>query len=198
MIQTSSYDEKGLLLQVSAGDEQAFRELFTAWSPKLYHFTLGLTGSPELAEDIVQDSFLKIWLRRDRLSEVEHFSSYLFRMARNQIVSGIRRKAMENLILDKRIGQPEPEAGVDEHLHIKLVKNVIEQAVQQLPEQQRRVWRLRRQEGLRIKEVAAALGISEVTVKRHLTQAQSTLRQVLETEFPFDAGILGILLAIGW
>lgn len=196
MNQSSTYDDKTLLLQVSQGNELAFQELFNAWSSRLYHFTLGLTKTHELAEDIVQDTFLKIWLRRDRLNAVEHFSAYLFRMAQNAVVDSLKRQANEVLILERNISvfteDPEP----DSRLHIKLVKNVLEEAVRKLPAQQQKVWRLRREYGKRIKEIAAEMGISEMTVKGHLNRAQASLRSDLEREFPLEGGILMLILGL--
>lgn len=193
----NSHTEKDLLLRVAEGDENAFRLLFTQWSSKLYHFIYQLSGSKETAEDILQDSFLKIWLRRDRLDSIDNFSAYLFRMAKNAVADSVRRRALE-AALPKRIlsdgyASDDPDAG----LHIKLVKNVLEQAVRNLPEQQQKVWRLRREYGKRIREISDELGISENTVKRHLGLATDNLREELRREFPLEGGILLVLLGFG-
>jgi RNA polymerase sigma-70 factor (family 1) len=193
---TTYGSEHALLQRVAAGDQQAFRVLFDAWTSRLYHYTFQLTGSRELAEDIVQDSFLKIWLRRDQLPSIENFGAYLFRMAQNAVLNGLRRKATESMVLEKRMALPQPDAEPDTLLHIKLVKNVLEEAVKTLPEQQQKVWRLRREQGKHIKEIAGDLGLAEPTVKRHLSKAQATLRSILEKEFPMEGGILLTLLGL--
>ncbi len=190
------HTEQLLLHEVANGSEAAFRSLFERYSGKLYHFILPLTGSAELAEDIVQDSFLKIWLYRERLSSITHFNAYLFRMARNAIITGMQRRAVETGIITAKLAPAGSPVLPDEELQIKFVKNTINEAVNSLPEQQRKVWLLRRESGMSINEIAGLLHISAVTVKRHLTEAGKKLRQVLKTEFPDEYGILLTILAL--
>ena len=190
------YHEKALLRQVAKGDEKAFRTLFNAYRDRLYFYVLQIQQSKEVAEDIVQDTFLRIWLRRDQLPAIDHFNAYIFRMAQNAVMTGLRRKALETTILQEKIMPAQEEAGVDEELHFKFVKDTLQKAVNALPEQQKKVYLLRRVEGMRIREIAEALNISEVTVKRHLGQAQKALRYTIETNFPYESGILLIIFGI--
>lgn len=190
------HNEKMLLSQVAAGSEEAFRTLFDAYSSRLLQFALQLTGNRELAEDLVQDSFLTLWVRREQLTEIEHFSAYLYRMVRYAVLRGLKRKAIEADAVENKIKPLPPEPEQDDLLHIKFVKEVLNRAVQELPEQQRKVWLLRREEGRRTKEVAELLGISEITVKRHLGAAQQKLRDTLQQEFPLEGGILIIILGL--
>jgi len=185
-----------LLAEVAAGSEDAFRTVFDAYSPRLLQFALQLTGNRELAEDIVQDSFLTIWVRREQLSEIDHFSAYLYTMVRHAVFRGLKRKAMAADAVEHKLAPLPPEADQDELLHIKQVREVLNRAVQELPEQQKKVWLLRREEGRRTKEVAQLLGISEITVKRHLGAAQAKLRDRLKQEFPLEGGILIIILGL--
>lgn len=194
MNEAQQYDERKLLTEIAAGDEVAFQAVFTHWSSRLYGFTLQLAGSKETAEDIVQDTFLKIWLRRDRLSEITNFSAYLFSMARHAVGESLRRRALEAVIVEKN--SPEENYETESQLHIKLVKNVLEQAVRNLPAQQEKVWRMRREYGQRVKEIAMELGVSESTVKEHLRLAQGKLKAELVREFPMEGGIL--LVILGW
>jgi RNA polymerase sigma-70 factor (ECF subfamily) len=190
------YHEKALLLQVAKGDERAFHVLFDTYRDRLYFYVLQIQDSKEIAEDIVQDTFLRIWLRRDQLPAIEHFNAYIFRMAQNAVMTGLRRKALETTILQEKMAPVTTEAGVDDQLHFKLVKDVIQKAVSTLPEQQKKVYLLRREEGRRIREIAQALNISEITVKRHLNRAQKALRQAIEINFPYESGILLIIFGL--
>lgn len=190
------HNEKELLRQIANGDERAFRSIFDAYHHRLYFYILQISSSQQVAEDIVQDTFLKIWLHRDQLPQVEQFNAYIFRVARNTVLSSLRRKALETVIVEQKL-EPVPGApDAHEQLHIKLVKEVLQQAVNALPEQQQKVYRLRREGGLSIKEVARLLGISEITVKRHLTLATKTLREVFDYHFPADSAILLIILGL--
>ena len=188
--------EKDLLQRIAKGDEEAFHRLFDAYRNRLYFYTLQITGSKELAEDTVQDTFLRIWLHREQLLGVVHFNAYIFRIARNGVLNGFRRKALEATIIRERSEQQQYEPEAEEKLHFKLVRSELQKAVDALPQQQRRVYLLRREEGRPIKEIAALLDISEITVKRHLTQAQKQLRQVIENRFPFESGILLIIFGL--
>ena len=70
--------DKTLLLRIAEGDEAAFTQVFNIFKNKIFTVAYKLTESQTLAEEIVQDVFLKIWLKRDKLAEVNDFSSYLF------------------------------------------------------------------------------------------------------------------------
>ena len=87
-----------MLQDVARGDEHAFARLFHAYRDKLYGFIVKITGSRELAEDVVQDVFLKIWTHRSNLHEVENFNAYLFRMSHNQVMNGLKRMNLESSI----------------------------------------------------------------------------------------------------
>ncbi len=85
--------ERDWLHMAADGDELAFTHLFHAYKFKLYGFISKLTGSPDTAEDVVQDVFLKLWKDRQALRHVESFGSYLFRMAQNHAINGFRKMA---------------------------------------------------------------------------------------------------------
>lgn len=187
------HNEKALILKVAEGDEKAFRALFDTYRNRLYFYTLQITSSKEMAEDIVQDTFLKIWLRREQLRQVEHFNAYIFRVAQNTILSGIRRKALEAAILAGKVASPHDEESADERLHFKMIKTALQKAVNSLPEQQKKAYKLRREDGLGIQQIARIMGISPNTAKRHLTEAHKTLRQCLRHSFPHEGGILMII-----
>jgi RNA polymerase sigma-70 factor (ECF subfamily) len=91
--------EKELLQGVAEGNELAFGQLFHNWRDKLYFFILRIVDSSSITEDLVQDVFVKIWVNRETLSTIENFGAYLYTMARNEAISGMRRKASETVIL---------------------------------------------------------------------------------------------------
>jgi len=188
--------EKKLLQEVAAGSTVAFRTIFDAYRDRLYSYLLSITSSHETSEDILQESFLKIWLRRNELSQVENFGGYLFRMAMNGAINGLRRKALEATARNNTPLNPAPAAAPDVQLHFKEVRQVINRVVDTLPIQQKRVYQLRREDGMRIKEIADMMKISDITVKRHLTEAQKKIREAIERSFRDDALILLIILGL--
>ena len=114
-------------------------------------------------------------------------------MAQNGVISGLRRKAVEESILSEKQNQQQTQEVPDQQLHYKQVKGVLQKAIEALPPQQKKVFLLRREEGRKISEIASLMNISGLTVKRHLTAAQKTIRHALETSFPDDWAILIII-----
>src|SRR5690606_20977917 len=96
---TTFCDQHDLLKRMAAGDQLAFGKLFHAWRDKLYFFLLRITDSPETAEDVVQETFAKLWANRERLDAVQNFGAYIYRMAENKIIDRMRRMARETSIL---------------------------------------------------------------------------------------------------
>ncbi len=86
----NSYNEKALLEQIAQGDEAAFATLYDRHWKRVYTIALQYTKSPEAAQDIVQDVFIKIWVNKENLLQVREFKPYLFVTARNMIISSLR------------------------------------------------------------------------------------------------------------
>lgn len=171
------HNEKQLLLRVAEGDEAAFTLLFNVYRPRIYTVGLKITGSENHTEELVQDIFLKVWLRREMLNEVENFSAYLFTMVKNAaynaLKSALKRKEKEEAASDD---MPGTEIGLEHLLEAKDYNNVLHQAVTRLPLQQSKVYRMVKVQGYKREEVAAALGISPLTVKKHLQEARRSVR----------------------
>jgi len=177
-------NEKELLEKIAAGNESAFKELFHLWRDKLYFFVLRITQSPEMAEDILQDVFVKIWTNRAALNTIQYFDAYVYKMSQNQAISGMKRAAQETLILSELKKGPEASALVtdDVVIHRELSKK-FQAILYKLPTQQRLVYTLTHIHGLKHDEVAQQLKISASTVKNHMTRALCTIRQELTQHY---------------
>lgn len=171
-------NEKELLLKIAEGDESAFKDLFHSWRDKLYFFVLRITHSSEMAEDLLQDVFMKIWTNRATLSSIQHFDAYIYQMSRNQAISGMRRMAQETMILAE-LKKPQTEAVTDDTIVHRELNNKFQAILRKLPTQQRLVYTLTHLQGLKHEEVAQQLKISSSTVKNHMTRALCTIRQEL-------------------
>jgi len=179
-----------LLLKIAQGDESAFKVLFHSWRDKLYFFILRITHSSEMAEDMLQDTFMKIWTNRATLPSIHHFDAYIYQMSRNQAISGMKRMAQETLILSELKKAPEP-AEEDSVAHRELNRE-FQAILHKLPTQQRLVYTLTHLQGLKHEEVAQQLKISSSTVKNHMTRALYTIRQQLLQHI--EMIIIGMLL----
>jgi len=168
--------EHDLLQRIARGDGAAFALLFSRYSDWVYATSLRLTRSGELAEEIVQDVFLKIWLKREGLMAIESFSDYLFTIARNQSFTVLKR-----MLRLQSIGRLPEDAvladnGTDAAILYKDFESVLQAAISRLPRRQNQVYRLIRLQGLKREEAAARLGISPHTVKIHLREALLSVR----------------------
>jgi RNA polymerase sigma-70 factor (ECF subfamily) len=173
-----------LIMRVVQGDEIAFEQLFRQYKNKLYSFIFHLSGSATIAEDVLQDVFLKIWRDRGQLTGIDNFNAYLYRMAQNTAINVLRRQSREALLLNE-VQRLAPE-GVhsDELLAAKEVQTALQQAINNLPPQQRKVYQLGQEQGLTYEQIAHALGISTSTVRNHMVQALKAIREYIALHFP--------------
>jgi RNA polymerase sigma-70 factor (ECF subfamily) len=168
---------KDLLLRVAAGDESAFVILFDTFKHYIYAAAYKLSDSHLVAEEVVQEVFLKVWIRRISLEEVTHFKAWLFTIARNETFDMMKRMAKEEL---QKAGwkQSAPPAlqYADELLLNKEYESIMLEAISMLPPQQYKVYELVKTKGLSREYAATILNLSPETVKAHLSQAMRKIR----------------------
>lgn len=171
-------EEQALLALAAVGNEAAFEALFMKYRQKLYSFMLQLNGSSVAAEDIVQEVFFRLWKEHDKLASIQHFNSYLFRMAQNQAINDFRKMANATLfpIEEAERSEAAPASASNEDIEFKALRERVHEIVNSLPPQQRKIYLLNREQGLKHKEIAALLNISPSTVNKHLVQALQALR----------------------
>lgn len=170
-------DIRNLLNRLSKNDEHAFRLIFHAFSDRVYSFSLRLTRSQETAEEMVQEVFLKIWINRTSLAAIENFHAYLYTITRNLAFNTLKRMSVEEkakTILQRE--QTDIHSDTEETVIHRDYQQLLNRAISHLPPQQRLVYSLCHQEGLRYEEVAQRLNISRLTVKTHMQQALRTLK----------------------
>ena len=101
------HNEDELQKQVSLGDEQAFKTLFDLYQPRLFHYVFTIVKSKEVAEELVMDVFLKLWLGRDMMTEIQNLEGFLFRVAYNKSIDFFRAakndKRFSDLLLEKKL-----------------------------------------------------------------------------------------------
>ena len=184
------HDELELLNLISNGNEIAFRKIFNHYSNRLYSYAFRITDNEELAEEIVMDTFMKIWCSRNELVSVNNFDSYLFTIVRNHAFNAIKRRAHESLIINQlSLSITEYEDCTEDTVVYNDYQHILSKAVNQLPPQQRLVYSLSRDEGLKYDEIANQLNLSKNTVKAHLKKALSTLRIVFSNYLLLSFGL---------
>lgn len=170
-------NEQVLLDQITIGGQKAFAIVFTHYSKFVYSFAFKLTRSDSLAEEIVQEVFLKIWVHRGDIGNIENFGAYLNRITRNQAYNVLRKISYETLISAELSKQAPTEANdTEKEINFKEAGKTLNRAIENLTPQQKIVYTLCHQEGLKYSEVADRLNISTSTVHSHMKQALHTIR----------------------
>ena len=175
-------DEKNLLQQIAQGDERAFATLFYAYLTNLQPYIMKLTRSTEDTEEVIQETFMRLWMSRDKLSAVRTLHAWIYTIAANECYKYLKKKSSrQNGLSD--LGKADAGSGEDPStlhvLHLKEVNRLVTEAVGQLPLQRRRIYQMSRDEGMKIPEIAATLRISPNTVKNTLVHALGFIRKYL-------------------
>ena len=176
---SSAVSDRLLFRRISEGDESAFREIFHSYRRILYPVILKLVKNETDAKEILQETFLKLWLKRETLPTVENPGGWLYHVASTEALMHLRKesryakrlqKAATSAIGSGATGAPSL-TDIHENFDRKEVKLLISDAVNKLPSRRRQVFQMSRLEGYSRKEIAETLGISENTVRNQLTEA---------------------------
>lgn len=173
--------EQALFISISEGDEMAFTTCYSEYGRMLMPFLVRLVGSRDSAEEIIQEVFLKVWLHRDRLAEVENPRSWLFRVAANTGRNWLKKQMLIEQKMQEHHRQHDIPAPVTpDHVDFKSIAGVVQRTIQSFPPQRRRIYEMSREEGLKPAEIAARLELSVSTVKNTLLSALKTIRENIE------------------
>lgn len=188
----SPYNEHELFLLIAEGDEKAFRQLFEQYSPILLSFLFRITKTETIAEELMQETMLRVWINRDKLPDVEHPRAWLYRIATNLGLNWMQKKLTEEkavrLSTTTTTTISKEHEPIEDQISLKELQLQVKEAVNQLPPQRKLIYQLSREKGMSRQEIAAELNISESTVKTSLRLALRSMREYLEKS--------GYLLAI--
>ena len=169
------YEETHLLSRIAGGDEHAFRSLFDLYRGRVMAYAFRLSKSRYVAEEIVQEVFLKLWTNRAQLSEIQNIGTYIFVLVKNRTLDHLRKIANEGRLFEEVWHTISERREAPGHLDVKDSIRLIEKAVGQLSPQQQKIFYLSRSEGLSHHEIAEKCALSKNTVKNHLVK---TLRHI--------------------
>jgi len=178
MPEDTRYDINNLLFQVGQGDEFAFKTVFDFYKERFYAASLKMTHSADMAQEVVQEVFVSLWVKRVQVAAAANREGYLFAILHNSIYTHFRKIALEKA-LKKKIEQQSEDIDtgtVEDILLAKENREMFEATISQLPPQQRVVYKLSKQQGLSREQIASELHISPHTVKNHLQQAIRFIR----------------------
>lgn len=165
--------------ELRGGSYSAFNELYNIYSDMLYSFIVQLTKSPSEAKDIVQETFLRIWLTRENLMPDKSFKAYLFQIAHNLIIDALRKQvnkiSFEQYISSKYF-EDYSNNNIEDTISFDDFVALLEQAKQKMSRRQREIFSLSRQQGMDVEEIAKTLNLSEKTVRNNLSIALGIIK----------------------
>lgn len=185
MAHNNLHTEKELLMQISEGNEKAFRTLFSDYYEQLYHYIFRFIKSKQVAEELVMDVFLKIWLGRELIPQIEKFDAFLFRVAHNKSIDFLRSVARDPKFQDllwENI-QLANNTPADSSILVQEYETKLREAVSLLSPQRKKVFQLSREQDMTHDQIAAQLNLSKHTINNHIIEAQRFIRAYLSKNF---------------
>ncbi|WP_316789966.1 RNA polymerase sigma-70 factor [Pedobacter frigoris] len=191
--------EEHLLLQDAAlGSRSAFTSLYTFYLPKLYKYIFPFVRcSKEDTEEILHDMFMKIWEKKEDLSTIKSFNSYLYTMARNRLVnihehSKVKQKAIDYILHHSEV----TGNNTDDNFIYSQYREVIQRAIDTLPPKRKRVFEMSAYEELSQDEIAVIMNISKSMVKKQLYTATRYVKEYLKVHADLTA-FIALCFSIG-
>lgn len=172
---------KSLQQQIASGNQQAFASLFRLLYPRLLSFAMQYVHVKETAEEIANDVFIKLWNRKEYLDQVNNISTYLFVSVKNLSLNYLKQYSHIHVVVENNEGDTNlvNHEDPEQQLEWKEMSFQLSQAIDNLPDQCRAVFKLIKEDGFRYKEVAEILGISPRTVETQLFRAMKKLQSLI-------------------
>jgi RNA polymerase sigma-70 factor (family 1) len=169
-----------LLEKLKLQDSKAFSQLYTLYVKKIYAYALGILKSPSLAEDVTQDTFVKLWEHASSIKSDRSIQPFLFTIVRNLSLNVIKQASKQTFISDEIFSHVESqqEDGL-QYTERKQTGEIIGKAVDQLPPQRRIIYDLCRNYGYSYKQTADKLGIKDSTVNSQMVKALKTIKDFM-------------------
>ena len=172
-----------LYKRIADGDEAAFASLFNRFYPLLRPFIFKMTRSADKTEEMLQETFMRVWLNRDQLPEIENMHAWIFTIASRQCLNAIRKDLNHR---KKLAALQQQESGTElntpfDKTQLTEITRLVMEAINKMPAQRQRIYRMSREQGLKHAEIARALSISVATVKNVLVVALKDIRAYLAT-----------------
>lgn len=175
-------DERELICRLRKGDQLAFYKIYAFYSRPLAQKLMHLLRSEELAEDILQDIFVKVWEIRHTINPDLSFAALIFKMAANLSKNVYRRNLYDQLMRNSI--PPDPSHNpIEEQTNQSDAKALLESALNKLTPRQKQVYVMHKLEGLSYHEISAALQISTSAINHHIQEANKQIKILLRPNY---------------
>ncbi|QEH41635.1 RNA polymerase sigma factor [Chitinophaga sp. XS-30] len=177
----NSDNESGLLQRISEGDEQAFAALYKIYVPRLVPVIRRTVQSEIMVNEVIQETFVRLWIGRDKLGGVRDAGAWIYRIAANVSYNYLKRRLVEQKALKVAgTSRTEEHEDISAGIYLRELLGSVREAVQHMSPQRQKIYRLSREQGLTVPEIAAELGLSTNTVRNTLSSALDFLRDYLQ------------------
>lgn len=180
-------NEQQLLKRLKNDDEAAFKVLFNDFYSKLYYFVLEFIPLRDIAENIVQDTLVTLWNKRNQLKDDSNLTSYLFTVAKNNSLKKLRDKKYSQKLFSNTMDVGELDLNVETLSTVDTsvcafmdIEQIIQETLASLPPQCRKVFELSRFQEMKNREIAEELNISIKTVEKHISKGIKTFKVALK------------------
>lgn len=168
------------LQKIADGDRHCFDYLFISFYPRVKTFIVNMVKNEEDAQDMAQDIFLKIWNNRDTLPQIKNLQAYFFQMSKFRVYDYFKQNVLhEDYATSYTYSKDFVEDSFTEEIEAKDLELLIDMAIENMPPQRKKIFKMSRQEGITNEEIAIRLEISKRTVETHISAALSDIRKIL-------------------
>ncbi|MFV0583480.1 MAG: RNA polymerase sigma-70 factor [Parabacteroides gordonii] len=172
-------EENELILLLKQSNQEAFTTLYKKYWKQVYNFSRLYLTSQSVAEEVVQEVFIKVWESRDFMREGDNFKGLLFIITRNLIFNMHRKNLNEDFYKMTVLSAMENSYDIEEEIDAKNLSEYIDLLIADLPPRRREIFNLSRKENKSYKEISQLLGVSEKTVENQIGEALKFLRKNL-------------------
>jgi RNA polymerase sigma-70 factor (ECF subfamily) len=166
-----------IVQRIKAGEEKAFRDVYTLYVGRLHTFVLKIVKSPEVADDVVQEVFIHLWEIRASLDPDKNFQSFLFTITRNRVLNILKRSSVDSALLREIfLHAPQSSNTTETQLAFAETTELLRKATDLLPPGQKRVFELCKINGLSYEEAAVELNLSPGTINAHMVKSIRFIR----------------------
>ncbi|MDX9882230.1 MAG: RNA polymerase sigma-70 factor [Prolixibacteraceae bacterium] len=187
-------NEQQLVGKLRNDDEAAFKVIYNNFYPKLYYFVLEFVPLKDVAENIVQDTLVTLWNKRNQLKDDSNLTSYLFTVAKNNALKKLREKKYSQKLFSNAMDVGELDLNVETLSTVDTsvyafmdIEQIIQETLASLPPQCRKVFELSRFQEMKNREIAEELDISIKTVEKHISKGIKTFKIALKDYLPLVA-----------
>ncbi|MBB5439710.1 RNA polymerase sigma-70 factor (ECF subfamily) [Pedobacter sp. AK017] len=188
--------QNNLLARLKTGDETAFNGIYEAYSKPMYLKILSMTKDKDVADELLQELFIRLWDNKEKIIPGKSFQSYLYTITRNLVYNYFRKVASDNSLIEQLLLR-----GTDHYLNAEEVllskesAALLKNAIDQLSPQRKMVFELCKIDGKSYDEVSKLLGISVATVNSHITKSMQLIKAYLIKHQDTGLLFIGLYLA---